>query len=210
MTKINEIMTSRNVKTVLFASLIVAMILPFSGMNSAFGDKSEINEKELKAIFGDNYELAKKYHDKDQKVKEYEKKKTKSVSDKESKNNAKIKRALDLGKLNAHGYMTKTQLDTTLETGVPVWNTPVSERTKTVSTTSVVYNSETGITYACSCGNTKHIDFVGGYVYYTHWGLWKHTEFGSNDHISYSKTLGGSITVVLKDIPKQYTHLLII
>ena len=35
MTKIKEIMTSRNIKTVLFVSLIATMILPFSIMDFA-------------------------------------------------------------------------------------------------------------------------------------------------------------------------------
>jgi hypothetical protein len=192
-------MTSKTIKTILFASLIVAMILPFSGMSiDAFGERSEKSKEQLQAIFGDDYELAKEYHEKDTKVKELKQKNDKSEAVRESKNNAEVDRALDLGKLNARGYMTFDQLENTIETGIPIWDTNPSEVTETVSTTSVVYNSDIGITYVCSC-NDKHVDFVGGYVYYTHWGLWKHTEFGTSDHISYSKTLGGSDTVVLDD-----------
>ena len=190
---------SKTTKTILFVGLIVAMILPFSGMNTeAFGASSEKSKEQLQAIFSNDYDLAKEYHEKDTKVKELKQKNDKSEAARESKNNAEIDRALDLGKLNARGYMTFDQLENTIETGIPIWDTNPSEVTETVSTTSVMYNPDTGITYACSCSG-KHVDFVGGYVYYTHWGLWKHTVFGSSDHISYSKTLGGSDTVVLDD-----------
>jgi len=40
-------MTFKNTKTILFASLIVAMVLPFSGMNYATAEMSDVTEKRL-------------------------------------------------------------------------------------------------------------------------------------------------------------------
>ena len=41
-------MTYKNAKTILFASLIAAMILPFSGMNNAYADANKIPDEILK------------------------------------------------------------------------------------------------------------------------------------------------------------------
>lgn len=49
-------MTMKNAKTILFASLIAALILPFSGMNYAYAE--ELTESQIQELLEDTYNLS--------------------------------------------------------------------------------------------------------------------------------------------------------
>ncbi len=195
-------MTLQNTKKLsmaMVAVFVTAMLLVPPVPISA--ESPEKTQGELEAIFGDELELAKMYHDKDAEVKAYEEKEEKknlNEDEKAAQVEAKIDRALHLGKLNAKGYVSTEQLMKDIERGTQSFDTVFPEKTSEATATVATSDGQQApVTYVCDCPNGPHVQFVTGYVYYTWWGLWKNT--GSDhdyDFLSSSDRFGQSTTLV--------------
>ena len=185
------------------AAVFVAAVLLVSPVPIS-AEPPEKTQGELEAIFGKDLELAKAYHEKDTEVKEYEEKEDTEKLDeaeKDAKIEAKIDRALHLGKLNAKGYVSTEQLMKDIGEGTRSFDIIFPE--KTSETTAAVATSDgqqATVTSVCDCPDEPYVQFVTGYVYFTWWGLWKYTITDYDyDTISSSDVFGESRTYVEDD-----------
>lgn len=206
MTMQNTTRLSAAMAAVFVAAILLVPPVPISA------EPPEKTQEELEVIFGKDLTLAEAYHEKDIEVKEYDEKEETEKLDEDEKAahiEAKIDRALHLGKLNAKGYVSTEQLMKDIEEGTQSFDTifpeEASEATATIATSDGQYAP---VTQVCDCPDGPHVQFVTGYVHYTWWGLWKNTVTDHDyDFISSSERFGDSTTLVEDDYTtKIYPH----
>ena len=164
---------TKTTKTILFASLLVAMILPFSTMDFAFADVSpEIKEE------------AKKGHDAWKELKA-EKKKVKKDSKKIDKLEKKFQKYVK--ELNKHGIATQEQWDKNSQywrnMNMPSISEPIIENDNThntmlgVDSFSNVGNSEIELmSHGCGSCTSQKLYVIAGFDYLL-WGFWPTTAY---------------------------------
>ncbi len=153
-------------KTILFASLIAALILPFSAMDLAFADVSpEIKEK------------AKKGHDTWKELKAEEKKVTK-----DSKKIDKLEKKFQkyVKELNKHGIATQEQWDENPQywrnMNMPSIHEPIVENDthNTILDADLFFNVDNSeielMSHGCGCAG-QALNVIAGFDYLL-WGFW--------------------------------------